>query len=547
MINLENQTDSLFRAALRKCGNLTDAEDLTQETLLAALLYEANGKPIGNLRSWLMTTLHRKYCDMLRRRYRRPYISIGEDFDLLDESLSLDEVGMTAEEERVRREVAFLTAQYREVIIRHYMYRQEISEIAHALGIPLGTVKSRLAAGRERMKKGIDTMEHYDEKSYDPITLRVSHSGCAGLNDEPCSLVNHDLIAQNLLYLAYEKPITETELAKAIGIPTAYLDPIINRLIEGELMKRTGDRLYTDFILFSFQDRERFLSAQKQFAAEQYDRIAKPYTDFYRKLRNTEVYRRLKEEQRDALEMFCFFNIFDNALYAAFSRAFQADQIFPERKDGGAWIAFGTIYDKRRDDYFHAEEHKYLYAGQRNIFLKQYLGAKGIRLSVFDPSGFPCRIYSQTSNGISDENLIKLLYLIASGQDIRDSGFDEQYLKSIPWLISCNILCEENGRMALRIPVFDRNEIRTLDTMIGSAQSELADSLEIPLKTFLQDKKTPIPPHLKSVPLQKQYLYSHNAMLMLALRQAMSSGMIRDGGYDNEVQPPYPMILVIEN
>ena len=63
---LEAYADELFRAALRICGNWNDAEDLAQETLLAALQYD--GAP-ADRRAWLHGVLCHKHYDLLRRRY----------------------------------------------------------------------------------------------------------------------------------------------------------------------------------------------------------------------------------------------------------------------------------------------------------------------------------------------------------------------------------------------------------------------------------------------------------------------------------------------
>ena len=71
-------------------------------------------------------------------------------------------------------------------------------------------------------------MENYMQQSYEPDTLNLSCSGSSGLKEEPFSLVEYsDKLAQNILILAYPKPVTETELAKALGVPTAYVEPIV--------------------------------------------------------------------------------------------------------------------------------------------------------------------------------------------------------------------------------------------------------------------------------------------------------------------------------
>ena len=66
-------------------------------------------------------------------------------------------------------------------------------------------------------------MEKYLENSYMPQQLAVRNSGTCGMNEEPMSLTEGDTLAQNLLILAYEKPITISDLSKAIGVATAYV------------------------------------------------------------------------------------------------------------------------------------------------------------------------------------------------------------------------------------------------------------------------------------------------------------------------------------
>lgn len=547
MEKIENQMEFLLSAALRRCGNLADAEDLTQETLLSALLTEAKGGQIDNLRGWMLTVMERKYFDMLRKRYRQPYVSIGEAFEIIDEASRPEDClaaeAAADEAARVRREVAFLGEMYREVIIRHYMDGQSIAEIAGALGIPQGTVKSRLSFGRNRMKKGMDDMEHYDVRSYRPVRLFISNSGCSGMAGEPASLVCDDLIAQNLLYLAYEKPLTETELAKAVGVPAVYVEPILKRLLDGELLVRNGDRFYTDFIIYTQEDRERYLPEQKVFIGRWFEEIWKPFGSFFRELQETEYYRQLGDVRKGALDLFSFFNIFDCGLYRAFCDAFESEQIFRDRPNGGKWIAFGHV---DMGEAAASEAHKYSYAGQNNVWLENYLDTERICMSLFYPEGFPVRLFNRGEERIPEEQLVKLLYIIESGADVRQSGFEERWLRSIPWLVECNILHYEEGRPKLSIPVVSRRESEALDSMAGRAQDELGKVLRAPLKEFLKGKKKPIPVHLKSVPLQKQYMYSDSAMLMIALRMAMEKGLMRDEGYDDGVQLPWPMILVVD-
>ncbi len=85
---LENHIEFLLSAVLQRCGNIYDAEDLTQETLLAALSYLAKGKSIQDMRARLLVVMGRKFNDMLRKKYRQATILMNDAPETMDESAS---------------------------------------------------------------------------------------------------------------------------------------------------------------------------------------------------------------------------------------------------------------------------------------------------------------------------------------------------------------------------------------------------------------------------------------------------------------------------
>ena len=243
--------DYLMRLAMLKCNSQADAEDLVGDTMLAAFSYIRSGKTIEYPKTWLTNTLYHKYNDTLRKKYRAPVtVYLDERFCVFDEED--DCYSTSAEAAEVRKELNYLAYITREVMIRFYYGNQSIAVIAKSLGIPEGTVKSRLYAGRSQMKKGLKTMEL--RENHLPGHLYLSFGGEEGLKNEPVSLVENDLIAQNLLIIAYEKPLTISELSRTIGIPAAYIEPVVNKLVDGELMIKTeGGKIYSDFIITNAQ------------------------------------------------------------------------------------------------------------------------------------------------------------------------------------------------------------------------------------------------------------------------------------------------------
>ena len=158
---IQPHLEHLMSVSLNKCGNFADAEDLVQETVLTALKYIDNGGNLENPRAWLSTVLTRRYYDMLRRKYQLPTVTIGAEMEIADTSSTELAIISREEAESLRREVAYLARSYRTVIVCHYFKKQSVKEISAALGIPVGTVKSRLDFGRKQIKKGFDNHENF--------------------------------------------------------------------------------------------------------------------------------------------------------------------------------------------------------------------------------------------------------------------------------------------------------------------------------------------------------------------------------------------------
>ena len=118
--NVIDYVDKLYLAAVRKTGDSFVAEDITQETLLAAVRQLSKGRQPEDMWAWLQGILSNKYCDWLREKYNKPQISFEEyPFDIADE----DETEDDSEEKfaAIRRELGFLAGIYREVMVRFYL------------------------------------------------------------------------------------------------------------------------------------------------------------------------------------------------------------------------------------------------------------------------------------------------------------------------------------------------------------------------------------------------------------------------------------------
>ena len=99
----------LYDAAYRKTCDALQAEELTQETLLAAVQTLSRGFVPDRLWSWLLTVLSNKHNDRLREKYNRSYIYIADyPLELADESAEMLETEDAERLELIRRELVRL-------------------------------------------------------------------------------------------------------------------------------------------------------------------------------------------------------------------------------------------------------------------------------------------------------------------------------------------------------------------------------------------------------------------------------------------------------
>ncbi len=155
--------DSLFNTALRILGDQELAADATQEAFLSAFR-GLNAYRGGSFKAWLLRTVTNACYDELRRKKRRPTTPLepdGADGDemeaprwLADQSLSPEQKLEADElEHAIQHCLEGLPLEFRTVVVMADIQGLDYSEVASAVRAPLGTIKSRLARARLRLRE----------------------------------------------------------------------------------------------------------------------------------------------------------------------------------------------------------------------------------------------------------------------------------------------------------------------------------------------------------------------------------------------------------
>ena len=152
---VEKHASDTFRLAAAIVG-VADAADVTQEAFVAAWQHLPKLRDSGAFEPWLRRICVNRSRNWLRSRGRRPRLAVGID-EAIDDSEPRHDFRAAAEA-RAILEPAFesLTADQRAVLALHYSMGLSISEAAEALGIRVGTAKSRLSAGLAALRRELE-------------------------------------------------------------------------------------------------------------------------------------------------------------------------------------------------------------------------------------------------------------------------------------------------------------------------------------------------------------------------------------------------------
>ncbi|MBA3365526.1 MAG: sigma-70 family RNA polymerase sigma factor [Actinobacteria bacterium] len=142
-----------YGLALRVVRDPGLAEDVVQEAFLSvwrsAATFDAHR---GGAQTWILTLVHRRAVDLVRREARREESPVESPPEVVSQSAAKT-AATWAERRRVRSALDALTEKQRRALELAYYGGYSQSEIADRLGVPLGTIKSRMFGGLARLRE----------------------------------------------------------------------------------------------------------------------------------------------------------------------------------------------------------------------------------------------------------------------------------------------------------------------------------------------------------------------------------------------------------
>ncbi len=147
--------EPLYQFAFSLTRSEADACDLTQQTFYVWATKGHQLRDPGKVKTWLFTTLHRQFLESRRRQARFPH----QDLEAAEVDLPVIPPNATSQLDtaRVLAALASVDATFQSPVALFYLQDCSYKEIAEILGLPLGTVKSRISRGIGQLQKMLTT------------------------------------------------------------------------------------------------------------------------------------------------------------------------------------------------------------------------------------------------------------------------------------------------------------------------------------------------------------------------------------------------------
>lgn len=334
----------MYGFALNKMGNLEEAEELAGRIIVEVYHVLCHKDDFVDLNNYVFKVAHNVWTRYLQEKTKKKCEIELNDIQITHHEDGIDKKYVDKETEGVlRREIAYLSRQQRDIVVSYYYKKMKIKDIAEQIGLSEGTVKWNLFDAKKELKTGMKAIRTIGNLGINPIKFdEMSHSGEPGKKGDTKDFLSK-VITQNIAYAAYHQPKDIKEIAEELGISPVFIEDEVNVLEEYGFMELLpGGKYRTNMIIFeeSASEREELHALAKQYAKILYEKYYKEFLELEDKVKEIGIY--YPDNDYNCL-LWSLIPYANQYLGFPENNRIQRDEVVIHRKDGGKYIAMATI------------------------------------------------------------------------------------------------------------------------------------------------------------------------------------------------------------
>ncbi len=257
----DNLLDKLFGFCYARTKDSYEAEELCSDIIYALVKAANSDGEIESVYPFIWRVARNVYADFIDNRRKRAETTCGGDSEevllgVAEEDTSDDTAELLTS---VYRRIAFLTKAYREVMIMFYIDGLSTAQIAKKQGTSEGAVRQRLFSARQKIKSEVEEMADTYNKpvSLDKINFVFWGTGSPAWGDP--STICYRTLSKHIVWLSHKKPMSASEIAEELNVPTLYVEEELEILRKGEngeygLLRRLDNGKYAINIVLLDKD-----------------------------------------------------------------------------------------------------------------------------------------------------------------------------------------------------------------------------------------------------------------------------------------------------
>lgn len=507
--------ERVYYYCLKKTGSETEAAELSQDIALGIIEQLRRGACPDSFSGWVWQIVRNIYAGWATEKHKtRERLSDTDisEFEIPDNSDFVSDLIREDDIAAIRREMAFILSEYRNVLLMYYIQSKRVCDIAKNLGIPEGTVKTRLFRAREKLKEGMYMAREFGKRSYNPEKLSFSASGSqpSGL---PWRAVQRK-IPVNILCEANNNPSTVEELAIELGIAAPYMEDEVDILEKSELLKKLDDGKYiTNFFIAPSECIEEVNELCEDFAYDNYKKFWHMASDFVAK-HYAEFIGESTMSEQDAT-MFFFLELVttvketsDGAAWGRF-----------KRKDGGSWGFIGYEQGAR-----HGRINACSFS-DNGVTMRDDCNKLHLRGYIGDNVRFGKRIYKDSCFYIDSNDIIVIRELVKNGYGTK--GFTDLQKNILDRFCDNGYFVKDGDRYKPTILIFEGDKLSELINLMICEHREEYDALVAAMKKLYDDTVGVIAKY--SVPCLKDD-FDYYVCAMLYKMRGCVAALVKDNG-----------------